>query len=190
MEGGGQIDQISSPTDRRRHTAYYGGNLNVVGSDRGHINSRPLEPLSDDPQDLAAITPGHILIETALTTVPEPPLNYLEISRLSRWQFIQQRVQYFWTHWSSHYLQRQCLITKWHHRNNENNIGALVLITDERLPPCKWPLARIIALHPGHDGLTQVVTLKTATTTLIRPVVKLAILPLPQPHQEESQPED
>lgn len=33
-------------------------------------------------------------------------------------------------------------------------------------------------LRPGKDGLTRLVTLKTATTTLIRPIAKLAILPV------------
>ncbi|XP_011866618.1 PREDICTED: uncharacterized protein LOC105561342, partial [Vollenhovia emeryi] len=73
---------------------------------------------------------------------------------------------------------RQNLERKRHHRNNEIKVGSLVLIIDERLPPCKWPLARITALHPGKDGLVRVVTLKTPTTTLIRPVVKLAVLPI------------
>ncbi|EZA62186.1 hypothetical protein X777_02811, partial [Ooceraea biroi] len=57
------------------------------------LNSRPLEPLSDDPDDVSALTPGHFLIRSALTTIPEPSLNDLALSRLSRWQLIQQRVQ-------------------------------------------------------------------------------------------------
>ncbi|XP_011858786.1 PREDICTED: uncharacterized protein LOC105556311, partial [Vollenhovia emeryi] len=142
------------------------------------LNSRPLEPLSDDADDTAALTPGHFLVGSPLTAIPEPSLTDLAIARLSRWQLIQQKTQHFWTHWAAHYLQRQQAISKWHHRNNEIKIGSLVLITDERLPPCKWPLARITALHPGKDGLVRVVTLKTATTTLIRPVVKLAVLPI------------
>ncbi|XP_011883612.1 PREDICTED: uncharacterized protein LOC105570777, partial [Vollenhovia emeryi] len=142
------------------------------------LNSRPLEPLSDDADDIAALTPGHFLVGSPLTAIPEPSLTDLAISRLSRWQLIQQKTQHFWTHWAAHYLQRQQAISKWHHRNNEIKLGSLVLITDERLPPCKWPLARITALHPGKDGLVRVVTLKTATTTLIRPVVKLAVLPI------------
>ncbi|XP_077270149.1 uncharacterized protein LOC143901598 [Temnothorax americanus] len=106
------------------------------------LNSRPLEPLSDDPEDL-----------------------------------IQQRVQHFWAQWSAYYLQRQQAISKWHHSNTNVKVGSIVLLTDERSPPCKWPLARVTALHPGKDGLTRVVTLKTATTTLTRPSAKLAILP-------------
>ncbi|XP_077256501.1 uncharacterized protein LOC143894233 [Temnothorax americanus] len=134
------------------------------------------EPLSDDPEDVSALTPGHFLIGGPITTIPEPSLIDLETSRLSRWQLIQQRVQHFWAQWSAHYLQRQQAISKWHHPNNNVKVGSIVLLTDERSPPCKWPLARVTALHPGKDGLTRVVTLKTATTTLTRPSAKLAIL--------------
>ncbi|XP_071578918.1 uncharacterized protein [Temnothorax nylanderi] len=142
------------------------------------LNSRPLEPLSDDPEDVSALTPGHFLIGGPLTTIPEPSLIDLATSRLSRWQLIQQHVQQFWAQWSAHYLQRQQAISKWHHLNNNIKVGSIVLITEERSPPCKWPLARVTALHPGKDGLTRVVTLKTATTMLTRPIAKLAILPI------------
>ncbi|XP_024893965.1 uncharacterized protein LOC112468833, partial [Temnothorax curvispinosus] len=80
--------------------------------------------------------------------------------------------------WSAHYLQRQQAISKWHHPNNNIKMGSIVLLTDERSPPCKWPLTKETALHPSKGGLTRVVTLKTATTTLTRPSAKLAILPI------------
>ncbi|XP_077275940.1 uncharacterized protein LOC143904853 [Temnothorax americanus] len=142
------------------------------------LNSRPLEPLSDDPENISALTPSHFLIGGPLTTIPEPSLIDLATSRLSRWQLIQQRVQHFWAQWSAHYLQRQQAISKWHHPNNNIKVGSIVLLTDERSPPCKWPHARVTALHPGKDGLTRAVTLKTATTTLTRPSAKLAIIPI------------
>lgn len=141
------------------------------------LNSRPLQPLSDDPDDLTTLTPGHFLIGKALTTLPEPSLQALNPSRLSRWQLIQQQTQSFWSQWSKAHLQRQLATSKWWHKSNQLQVGSLVLLTDERFPPCKWPLARITQLHPGADGLTRVVTIKTATTTLVRPITKLAILP-------------
>lgn len=141
------------------------------------LNSRPLEALTEDPDDLAVLTPGHFLIGQAINTLPEPSLLDLKTARLDRWQLIQQQLQRFWSTWSTSYLQRQQAISKWQHPTNQLKEGSLVLITDERFPPSKWPLARIITLHPGKDGLTRVVTLKTATTTLTRPVSKLAVLP-------------
>ena len=54
----------------------------------------------------------------------------------------------------------------------------MVVLTDERSPPSKWPLVRVTQLHPGTDKLTRVVMLKTATTQLTRSIAKLAILPV------------
>ncbi|XP_044010171.1 uncharacterized protein LOC122853816 [Aphidius gifuensis] len=116
------------------------------------LNSRPLEPLSDDPDDLQTLTPGHFLTGTSLMAVPEPCLLDLSTSRLSRWQFIQQITQPFCSQWSSQYLQRQQSISKWHHVNNKIQVGSLILISDERAPPCRWPLGRITKLLPGADG--------------------------------------
>ncbi|CAB0036794.1 unnamed protein product [Trichogramma brassicae] len=142
------------------------------------LNSRPLEPLKDDPEDFSALTPGHFLTGAALTAPPEPNLLDISQSRLSRWQLIQHQVQSFWKRWSSQYLHQLQSISKWHHPSHAISIGSLVLITNEALPPCQWPLARVIKLHPGKDGLTRVVDLKTAQSILTRPLTKLVVLPV------------
>ncbi|XP_063987124.1 uncharacterized protein LOC135167632 [Diachasmimorpha longicaudata] len=41
------------------------------------LNSRPLEPLTDDFDDYSALTPGHFLIGQDSTTLPEPSLENL-----------------------------------------------------------------------------------------------------------------
>ena len=130
----------------------------------GLLNSRPLEPLSEDPEDVIALTPGHFLIGTALNSVLEPSLLNLNESRLSKWQLIQRMTQQFWHQWSTQYLHRLQSISKCHHPSHEINVGSLVLLTDERSPPSKWPLTRVTQLHPGIDNLTRFVILKTATT--------------------------
>lgn len=142
------------------------------------LNSRPLEFLSDDPTDLLTLTPGHFLIGAPLQALSEPCFTELSTTRFSEWQFIQQRVQQFWKQWSTQYLQRQQSISKWYHTNNKIQTGSLVLISDERTPSGRWPLARVTELLPGSDQLTRVVKVKTATTTLNRPLSKLIILPV------------
>ncbi|XP_070526961.1 uncharacterized protein [Cardiocondyla obscurior] len=142
------------------------------------LNSRPLCPLSDDVSDYAALTPSHFLIGESLTIIPEPDLTSVPTNRLSRWQLLRQKVDLFWKRWSTECLQRYQAISKWHHPSHEIKEGSLVLIVDERYPPGKWPLARVLKLHPGVDGLTRVVTVKTKSSEFKRPIAKICILPV------------
>ena len=64
------------------------------------LNSRPLTPLSEDPNDFISLTPGHFLVGTPLTAYPEPSLDEVPVNRLSRWQHIQLLRQYFWKRWT------------------------------------------------------------------------------------------
>ncbi|XP_011870855.1 PREDICTED: uncharacterized protein LOC105563679 [Vollenhovia emeryi] len=113
------------------------------------LNSRPLCPLSDDPSDLSALTPGHFLIGSALALIPEPSLKQTKLSYLSRWQMISQMLQSFWSRWSTEYLQRLHAMYKWNRVVPSLDEGSLVLVIDERYPPSKWPLARVIKTHTG-----------------------------------------
>lgn len=47
-------------------------------------------------------------------------------------------------------------------------------------------MGRIHELHPGEDGVVRVVTVKTATNLLQRPVAKLCVLPSQEEDEEES----
>jgi hypothetical protein len=56
-------------------------------------------------------------------------------------------------------------------------IGDLVLLKEDNLPPLVWKKAVISELHAGRDGLTRVVTLRTAKGTFRWPVAKICLLP-------------
>ncbi|XP_043501565.1 uncharacterized protein LOC122523735 [Polistes fuscatus] len=79
-----------------------------------------------------------------------------------------------------HYLIGTALNSVLEHSLLDVSVSSLVLLTDKRLLPGKCPMARVLKLWPGEDGLTRVVSLKTATTTLTRPIAKLAVLPVTQ----------
>lgn len=148
------------------------------------LNSRPLTPLSSDPNDPIAITPGHFLIGDSLTNLRGPDYTSTPSNRLSTWEHIQKVKQHFWNRWSSEYLNELIVRTKW--ENSGPNIleGAIVLLREDNLPPAQWALGRIIECYPGSDGVVRTVLVKTAKSTFTRNVKKVAILPVAFPGQE------
>lgn len=143
------------------------------------LNSRPLCPLTDDPEDVSALTPGHFLIGESTTAVPEPNILDLNVHRLNRWQLINQKTQDFWDRWHRECLQRYQAINKWMNPQNDIEIGSIVLILEENYPPAKWAMGRVIDCYPGKDGHIRVVKLKTsAHPEVIRPIHRLVPLPV------------
>jgi hypothetical protein len=141
------------------------------------LNSRPLVVASNDPEDPAALTPGHFLVGRPLIAVIEPNYTSIASNRLNRWQLLQQMSQHFWQRWSNEYLTTLQQRSKPAIRANVQ-IGMIVLLKEDNLPPQQWLLGRIIELHPGADGIVRVVSVKTKTSIFKRPVVKVCILPL------------
>jgi hypothetical protein len=54
--------------------------------------------------------------------------------------------------------------------------GIDVLTLPASVIPTKWPLAKVVQVHSGRDGLLHVATLKTGKGTYKRPVSKIALL--------------
>ncbi|GBP01323.1 hypothetical protein EVAR_66461_1 [Eumeta japonica] len=142
------------------------------------LNSRPLCPISESPDDLDILTPAHFLIGSPLTAFPEPDLTELNTSRLSRYQRVTYMQQVFWKKWSSAYLSQLQERTKWQSSAPNLQKGMMVLVKDENTPPLKWPLGRILDLIPGKDGIVRVAVVKTCHNTFRRAISKLAVLPL------------
>ncbi|XP_044019550.1 uncharacterized protein LOC122859932 [Aphidius gifuensis] len=126
------------------------------------LNSRPLTPISTDPSDFMVLSPGHFLIGHALTTIRDHDYNNIPMNRLSRWQLIEQLKQEFWQRWHNEYLNEMINRSKWNKDNNNIEMGDVVLLKEDNIPPMHWALGRIIETHPGTDGIVRTVTIKTA----------------------------
>lgn len=142
------------------------------------LNSRPLYALSAHPSDLTALTPGHFLIGEPLSVVPKPDSGISCVPLTTRWKLLTQMRSSFWHRWRQQYLHHLQQLPKWRQQKQNLEVGTLVLLRDDLQPPAKWPMGRIEALHPGKDGQVRMVTLRTASGTLIRPIVKVCPLPV------------
>ncbi|GFW72672.1 integrase catalytic domain-containing protein [Trichonephila clavipes] len=49
------------------------------------LNSRPICPLSNDPNDVETLTPVHFLVGSSLVAVPDPHYTEIFMNRLRRW---------------------------------------------------------------------------------------------------------
>ncbi|GFV53662.1 integrase catalytic domain-containing protein [Trichonephila clavipes] len=65
------------------------------------LNSRPLSPLSSDPNDLNPLTPGHFLTNCAISSFPEPYTASDSLSYHSRWKLVQSLRDKFWNRWGA-----------------------------------------------------------------------------------------
>ncbi|XP_029157318.1 uncharacterized protein LOC114929805 [Nylanderia fulva] len=143
------------------------------------LNSRPLTPLSEDPNDLHCITPGHFLVGAALNSFPVADFTKENPGRLLRWQRVEQLRQHFWKRWSAEYLHTLIERQKWRtSRGQQLKIGQLAMVQQPGLGPLQWLIGRVQQLHPGPDGIARTATLRTAKGQLTRPLTKLAILPI------------
>ncbi|XP_062533183.1 uncharacterized protein LOC134202151 [Armigeres subalbatus] len=141
------------------------------------LNSRPITPLPNSPDDQLALTPGHFLAGRPLNATPEPDLSEVPENRLSRWRRVQKVTRNFWNRWHNEYLQTLQKRYRWTEELDNVMVGSIVALKDEKLPPQKWSLGRILAIRPGHDGLVRVATVRTSSGTSDRAVSKLCLLP-------------
>lgn len=133
------------------------------------LNSRPLCPMSDQPDDLKILTPAHFLTGNSLIAPPDES-DEGKINQLKRWQLIHRE---FWQH-----------RPKWLKTRENIQIGDLVMINEPNTAPTKWLMGRVANVHPGDDGIIRVATIRTPKGMCKRPIVKLCLLPSPEAENE------
>ena len=156
---------------------YFEEMMTVLTQIEACMNSRPLGTLPDNNEDgIEMLTPGHFLIGRPLQAVPDDPQSApLKISVLQRWHLCQCLVRHFWERWRNEYLVALRRCPKWNQSSENLKIGDVV-VKEDNLVTCQWPLARVTETTAGVDGLVRVVTLKTKNRIYKRPVTKVAPL--------------
>jgi len=142
------------------------------------LNSRPLTSMSSDPSDLSYLTPAHFLIGDSFMALPERDETTIPNNKLDRWRRVQQFSQILWKRWSREYLAQVQERAKWvKEKGPKIDIGSIVLIRDENIPPLKWKLGRVVNVRTGNDGVIRSGVVKTQNGELCRAVRQLCPLP-------------
>ncbi|XP_054259737.1 uncharacterized protein LOC128984443 [Macrosteles quadrilineatus] len=133
------------------------------------LNSRPITPLSSDPCELEALTPGHFLTFGPPALLPETDQTSTPMNRLKRWQLVQSVAQNIWKRWQRDYLYTLQNRPKWTTPQKHISPGDLVILQEDNLPPLQWKMGRVISLFPGKDNVPRVAEVKTASGVFKRP---------------------
>ncbi len=139
------------------------------------VNSRPITKQSDDINDLTPLTPNHMLM---LHGGPPPVPGQFNLGDMykRRWRYVQHLVNQFWARWLREYLPTLQKRGKWQDEKENVKVGDLVLLIDENTPRRLWPLALVVHVNVGRDGLVRSVRVKTQSTVLVRPITKIVML--------------
>ena len=141
------------------------------------LNSRPLSPASDDPNDCEPLTPNHLLLQRPVHALPPGSFVKEDIFVRKKWRQAQSLADHFWKRWLKEYVPALLDRQKWHRPRRNAEVGDLVLLVAEPLPRGQRRMGRVVKVVPGRDGLVRTVEVKTgASTSLVRPIQKLCLL--------------
>lgn len=141
------------------------------------LNSRPLSPMSENPDEISALTPGHFLIGAPLLSPPEPDLSGQTLSYANRWKKLNILHQNFACRWKEEYLKELHKRNKWKFPQRNLAINDLVVIRKDNFPPTEWRLGRVQKVFPRQDNRIRIAEIRTSSGITTRPITKLILLP-------------
>ncbi|XP_023245548.1 uncharacterized protein LOC111642949 [Copidosoma floridanum] len=134
----------------------------------------------------------HFLVGGPLNSIvlPSPPAESLDA--LDHWELVRGVCAQFWSRWSREYLNTLQQRSKWTTPRRNFIVSDVVVLLDATLLQSsgRWPIGRVISVHPGADGFVRAATLKTATGVYKRSITKMVLLPVSAPPAAPPPPED
>ena len=139
------------------------------------LNSRPLTKISDDPYGPKPLTPAHLL---TLRPTDGPPCLTVDQDKYAkkRWKQVQYLADIFWRRWVKEYLPTLQVRSKWTAQQRNLKVDDVVVIVDDKLPRCSWPMGRVVRVHADERGNVRKAWVKTQNGEVYRPVSKLCML--------------
>lgn len=140
------------------------------------LNDRPITKLAEDPNDLEALTPNHLLLLKGKPILPPGLFDKTDLYTRKRWKQVQYISELFWKRWIREYLPLLQERQKWTKEKRNLMPGDVVMVMDPTAPRGSWVLGRILKTFPDKRGLVRVVRLQTKTNVIEKPVTKVCLL--------------
>lgn len=121
----------------------------------GAINERPLTYVSDEVESVSPLTPAHFLHIHQPLGAPWTADTQVTLGR--RWRYVCKVAEDLKSRWRLEYLPT---LRRWRGlftSGSHPKVGDVVLVSEG--PKGSWPLARVMSLHPGRDGIVRMVTI-------------------------------
>ncbi|XP_037833184.1 uncharacterized protein LOC119617312 [Kryptolebias marmoratus] len=144
------------------------------------MNSRPLVPISNDPEAPKVLSPAMLLTQKA-GAVPTPPGDF-ELKDLykAQWRQVQGLADCFWKRWRQEYLHTLQTRQRWRGETRNVKQGDVVLLKDNQVKRNEWPMGIVVKAIPSGDNRVRKVEVnivKQGTVkTYLRPVSDVIVL--------------
>ena len=141
------------------------------------VNGRPLTYVSSDSADVEPLTPNHLLLGCASMNMSPGLFHSQDLTSRRRWRQSQILANHFWKRWRQEYVPILTTRQKWLRERRNLRVGDVVMMADADSPRGFWPLARVVSVFPGADGVVRSVeVVSSGGGKYHRPVSKVCLL--------------
>ena len=141
------------------------------------LNSRPVVPFDTLHEDgCPALTPAHFLVGRSLLTIPEQVETNVKLNGLKRWTLLKTLNAQIQQRWLKEYLHSHHIYYRWKKAERNLQVGDIVGLRESGFSKQRIPMAKVIQVYPGVDGLVRVVKLYTGKEEIKRAVQRLVLL--------------
>lgn len=141
------------------------------------VNQRPLSCVSDDPSDPLPLTPANLIGLNHLEPIDhEVELSRVEMTR--RLRYLDRLSGELVRRWKEEYVTTLMHRSKNFFGKNSVAVGDLGYLVTDAKSRALWPLAKVLEVYQGKDGLIRVVKLQVRDAVFVRPIQKFIRLEL------------
>ncbi|XP_063438190.1 uncharacterized protein LOC134719142 [Mytilus trossulus] len=146
------------------------------------VNSRPLVPVSSDPESPSVLSPSLLLTQKPASS--SGSLGQVEFgtkdAMRSQWKLVQYLADQFWSRWQTEYIDSLQARPKWKSGGDNFLEGDVILMRKTELPRSQWPLGVIDKVFESDDSKVRKVQVSIVVDgqrkSYVRPISELVRL--------------